>query len=91
MGKRKPELTLEQHDQLGLKLQKVRDQLVHIDAEITNNFTKKSKMPELSTKAFKAVEKLRSEFDEIMCTKYKHDKTINPEQLAYGRGNEDVS
>ena len=62
--KKKPGLTIEQHDRIGLELQTMRDSLLYLSSIIGAAYPRKEKVYKLSTKARDLLDEFRSALDD---------------------------
>jgi hypothetical protein len=62
---KKPGLTLEQHEKLGLELQTMRDRLVNISVELSKAYP--HKISDISSKASETIDVLRNALDDKVC------------------------
>ncbi|MCG8636260.1 MAG: hypothetical protein MI863_20680 [Desulfobacterales bacterium] len=83
MAARKPGFTLEQHEQLGLELQTIRDRMLFIGTELANHFPQKTEVAGLAKIVSNDLENLRSQCEEVMFKKYKNKTDIDLTQVYY--------
>lgn len=62
---KKPGLTLEQHEKLGLELQMMRDNLINISVKLSKAYP--HKISAISSKAGETIDVLRSALDDKVC------------------------
>jgi len=62
---KKTGLTLEQHEKLGIELQAMRDKLINISVELSKAYPQK--ISNVSSRASKTIDILRSELDDKVC------------------------
>jgi hypothetical protein len=66
-------LTAAEHDNLGSQIQDMRDAMVKIEVLISTRYGKGKKVTALAYRAHDAVEKLRCELDNIVCSEGRGD------------------
>ena len=66
MPAKKTGLTLEQHDQLGLEIQTIRDRIQIIGSDLTANYIQKDKVASLAKKISYDLETLRDMLEKLM-------------------------
>lgn len=81
---KKPGLTLEQHDKLGLELQIMRDKLINISVELSKAYP--LKISDISSKAGETIDVLRSALDDKVC---QENPGIKDATKFYYRSNRD--
>jgi hypothetical protein len=59
----KPGLTRQEHEELGMRLQRLRDEVLRISQQLDTAYPKVSPAAQLSYKAAQAVDRLRSALD----------------------------
>lgn len=80
MSPKKPGMTFSEHDKLGLELQTMRDRLIKISGQLSHAYPLK-----ISTdisKALHAIDRLRSNLDNVVCIE---NPTLNDALKTYYR------
>lgn len=79
----KKQLDLNGHIALGNKIKHIYDQLRELVTAVDNAFAKDTGLGAYPKDAQKAIMALQYQLDEMVCTQFKHDQTINPEKIYY--------
>ncbi len=75
MGTKKTGLTREQHEQLGLELQTIRDRMQIIGSDLTANYNQKDKVAGIAHKISDDLEKLRHQLEELLFKEHPESTT----------------
>ncbi len=87
MSKKKSGLSFEEHDKLGIELQKMNDQIAFVVAKLGKVYKKET--VNVALEALSALDKLRSHMDDHVCRENsgQSDQTIN--RVYYRANRED--
>ena len=83
MGKRKPGYTLEQHEQLGLELQTMRDRLNSIFVDLQNHYGRTDKIASMVESTCHQLDKLRDDLKDRLLKEQTDKKEADLGQVYF--------
>jgi hypothetical protein len=88
---KKPKFSFDKYKNIGSKLKRIRNDLLTLSVEVDNAYPHTSKVARGSTKAVEALDKLRSDLENQMCTDYPAETSgDNWKGIFYGTPRLDV-
>jgi hypothetical protein len=85
----KPGFTLEQHEQLGIELQKMRDIFPKQIVKLSKAYPQRTGVVDLAYRALEAIEMPRTKMDDLVCQEHPESESKNVLNIYYRKGREE--